>query len=426
MSIKAGRIFAIMPLLLCLIFLLIGLPAQAATEDVFSRLKDRLVQVRILEASAGTQAGVGSGFFATSNGLIVTNYHVVADLIQRPNRYRGEVVTTDGQRAPLQLIDFDVVHDLAIVQAKLPPHRAFTLHTKNPPIGMRLFSIGTPLDLGFTIVEGTYNGLLESSLYEKIHFTGSLNPGMSGGPAVLANGEVVGVNVATAGNQVSFLVPARFVQALLQRAQGQAALSATAALTRLRDQLSANQEAYMQSLISKPLATTTLGKYRVPNKLAHFIKCWGDNQAEANQRYQTVMQECSSEDNLYVSRTHTTGVIQFQHQWLSSRDLNRFQFYSAFQEQFNTNYPGIPASAEDVSTFTCHTDFVKSHGVRFKVALCLRANKRLPGLYDAVLKAATLNETRGGVLTTLVLAGVSSANALRFSQHYLESFRWNP
>ena len=413
-----------LPLMAFLLFF--SLPTPAATEDVFSRFQDRLVQIRILEASTGVQAGVGSGFFASSSGLIITNYHVISDLIQSPNHYRGEVVTTSGQRAPLQLVDFDAVHDLAVVQTTLPPHRAFDLHTTNLPIGTRLFSIGTPLDLGFTIVEGTYNGLLEASLYEKIHFTGSLNPGMSGGPALLSTGQVVGVNVATAGNQVSFLVPARFVQTLLLRARGLHVLTPKAALTQLRDQLIANQNTYMQRLINTPVTSTQLGNYRVPNKLARFIKCWGDSKTEAAQRYQQVVQECSSEDNLYVSRTHTTGVIQFQHQWLSARTLNKFQFYSVYQEQFNTNYPGIPASADDVSRYACHTDFVKSNGVRFKVALCLRANKRLPGLYDAVLKAATLNENHGGVLTTLVLAGVSINNALRFSQHYLESFRWNP
>lgn len=413
-----------LPMMAFLLFF--SLPTLAATEDVFSRFQDRLVQIRILEASTGVQAGVGSGFFASSGGLIVTNYHVISDLIQSPNHYRGEVVTTSGQRAPLQLVDFDAVHDLAVVRTTLPPHRAFDLHTTNLPIGTRLFSIGTPLDLGFTIVEGTYNGLLEASLYEKIHFTGSLNPGMSGGPALLSTGQVVGVNVATAGNQVSFLVPARFVQTLLLRARGLHVLTPKAALTQLRDQLIANQNTYMQRLINTPVTGTQLGNYRVPNKLARFIKCWGDSKTEAAQRYQQVVQECSSEDNLYVSRTHTTGVIQFQHQWLSARTLNKFQFYSVYQEQFNTNYPGIPASADDVSRYACHTDFVKSNGVRFKVALCLRANKRLPGLYDAVLKAATLNENHGGVLTTLVLAGVSINNALRFSQHYLESFRWNP
>lgn len=404
----------------------LSLASHAATEDVFSRFQDGLVQVRILEASTGTQAGIGSGFFAGENGLIVTNYHVVSDLIQRPERYRGEVVTTDGQRAQLQLVDFDAVHDLALVQASLTPHRAFELHTESLPIGMRLFSIGTPLDLGFTIVEGTYNGLLGASLYEKIHFTGSINPGMSGGPAVLANGRVVGVNVATAGNQVSFLVPAKFVQTLLERAQGRPALLAKAALAQLRDQLHANQNAYMQQLINTPLTTTPLGNYQVPGRVASFMKCWGDTNPDPKLRYNEVLQQCSSEDNLYVSRTHTTGVVHFQHQWLAGRGLNRFQFYSAYQEHFNADYPGMPASAEDVGKFSCHSGFVKTNGVRFKTALCLRANKRLPGLYDAVLKAATLNEDHRGVLTTLVLAGVSSNNALRFSRRYLESFRWNP
>ena len=416
----------LMRLLIVILFCWAALPSQAATEDVFRRFQDRLVQVRILEASTGTQAGIGSGFFASANGLIVTNYHVVADLIQRPDHYRGEIVTTDGQRAQLQIIDFDAVHDLAVVQANLPSRPAFDLLADSLPIGMRLFSIGTPLDLGFTIVEGTYNGLLEASLYEKIHFTGSINPGMSGGPTVLSDGRVVGVNVATAGNQVSFLVPAKFVQALLTRAQNLPALSPKAALAKLRDQLHANQNAYMQQLITTPIAATTLGNYRVPGKLAGFMKCWGDANTDPTKRYHEVVQQCSSDDNLYVSRTHTTGVVQFQHRWLTARGLNRFRFYSAYQDEFNASYPGMPASAEDVGKFSCHTDFVQSHGVRFKTALCLRANKRLPGLYDAVLKAATLNENQRGVLTTLVLAGVTADNALRFSRHYLDSFRWNP
>ena len=410
----------------CLLLFSIPQAIHAATEDVFRRFQDRLVQVRILEASTGIQAGVGSGFFAAPSGLIVTNYHVVADLIRQPRRYRGEVLTTEGKRAQLQLIDFDAVHDLALVKTDLPPPHPFELHPDTIPIGMRMFSIGTPLDLGFTIVEGTYNGLLASSLYEKILFTGSINPGMSGGPAVLGNGQVVGVNVATAGNQVSFLVPAKYVRALLARVHSLTPLSPEAAQLQLRNQLIANQAAYMARLIDTPLTTTRLGNYRVPGKLAAFLKCWGDARPDPENRYDEVLQECSSEDDLYVSRTQTTGVVHFQHQWLSARSLNRFRFYSLYQAQFNTNYPGLQASQEDVTKFRCHTDFVKTHGVSFKATLCLRANKRLPGLFDAVLKAATLNENHRGVQTTLVLAGVSADNALRFAQRYLESFRWAP
>ena len=50
------------------------------------------------------------------------------------------------------------------------------------PKGERIYAMGNPLDLGFTIVEGTYNGLVDKSYDERIHFSGAINPGMSGGP----------------------------------------------------------------------------------------------------------------------------------------------------------------------------------------------------------------------------------------------------
>jgi len=59
-----------------------------------------------------------------------------------------------------------------------------------------------------------------------------------------------------------------------------------------------------------------------------------------------------------------------------------------------------------------------------KTVLCLRAYRRMPGLYDMVLRAATLNSDADGVQTTLVLAGVSYENGTRFAQRYLEAFAW--
>ena len=58
--------------------------------------------------------------------------------------------------------------------------------------GARLYSIGNPHDLGISIVEGTHNGLLRHTLYPRIHFTGPINPGMSGGPTITPEGAVVG------------------------------------------------------------------------------------------------------------------------------------------------------------------------------------------------------------------------------------------
>ena len=83
-----------------------------------------------------------------------------------------------------------------------------------------MYSLGNPLDVGFAVIEGNYNGLVERSFYPQIFFAGSLSGGMSGGPALDQEGRVIGVNVARRvdGEQVSFLVPGPLASALLARA----------------------------------------------------------------------------------------------------------------------------------------------------------------------------------------------------------------
>jgi S1-C subfamily serine protease len=182
---------------LALLLLVAGAsPAVADTRAVFESIRDRVVQVRIVERSSGTRSGYGSGFLAAP-GLVVTNYHVVSRLVLTPDRYRTEVATSAGASVEGALVHFSAIHDLAVLQADVRAGSGLALEPGLPRIGTRLYSIGFPQDLGVSIVEGTYNGLQPDTLYEQIHFTGAINPGMSGGPAIQDDGRVIGVNVAT-------------------------------------------------------------------------------------------------------------------------------------------------------------------------------------------------------------------------------------
>ena len=161
-----------------------------ATHELFERIKGRVAQVRIIERRSGTRSSIGSAFFVSPEGHAITNYHVVSSIVHHPEDYTAELVREgkDSEAVPVRLVDVDVVHDLAVIQQDGPVQDWFTLAAKAPPQGTRLFAMGNPHDLGTTIVEGTYNGLVQDALYEKVHFSGAINPGMSGGPTVTGDG----------------------------------------------------------------------------------------------------------------------------------------------------------------------------------------------------------------------------------------------
>jgi serine protease Do len=177
-----------------------------------------VVKIEVVETGSAAKASIGSGFFVTAAGEVITNYHVISKLIHTPERYRAELVDARGTRSPVRVLGVDVVHDLAVLRGELRPRTHFTLAATPIAQGSRIYSLGHPEDLGLSIVEGTYNGLLSHTLHPRIHFTGAVNPGMSGGPAITDDGAVIGINVATSGDAISFLVPVERAIALVARA----------------------------------------------------------------------------------------------------------------------------------------------------------------------------------------------------------------
>ena len=399
--------------------------AEVGADNIFEQYKDRVVQIRILEAFSGAKSSVGSGFVVSPQGHIITNYHVISQLIHRPEQYRGEIIHQGNYSSPLMVLNFDAIHDLALVKSEKGPSSYFQFHTQPVRKGTRMYSLGNPWDLGKTIIEGTHSGLVKHTLYEKIHFTGSINPGMSGGPTVLSNGKVLGINVATAGNQLSFLVPAKFAKALLEQTVSGEPPGQESLMSKLRDQLLNHQDLYLMEVLSQVWETTTLGPYRVPGKIAPFIKCWGNSSRQNNQLFETVTQRCSFEDGIYLSGSQYSGTMLFTNTFISTEHLNRFRFYNLYQEFFQVAQGQIRTNEEEVGPFRCHTDFVAKKGPNLKVVFCARGYKKLPNLYDSYVMAATLDGNNRGLQTSVSLTGVSFENAKRFASKFLETISWN-
>jgi hypothetical protein len=414
--------------LLCGLGLLFGASSIAApageTERVFADYENNVLQIRILDQSSGSKSSIGSGFLAGAQGQIITNFHVVAELVHQPDQYRAEYLFENGEAGPLQLLDIDVVHDLALLRMASAPAHHLQVSAREPAKGERLFALGNPHDLGLTIVEGTYNGHLETSLYEKIHFTGSINPGMSGGPTIDRDGAVVGVNVATAGNQLSFLVPAGYVIRLLTRPRAEQEAPDFESL--IRDQLLANQQQYLDALLTEPFVSVPMDRLKVPGRLAHFLNCWGDTQKREDTLYERIFHTCSTSDDIFLSGDQASGIIRYSHELFTSQGLGAFRFFGFLEQNFKVERLRLRSDEDMVTNYACDSGFVEHNGWHGKVVFCLRAYKKLTGLYDATLMAAVFNGDRQLLQTNLVLAGVSYENAVRFPRAYLEAIQCNP
>lgn len=414
-----------------LIFLVSGfvprLGAQtmtATTQDIFKQYSEQVVKIEVVETGSAAKASIGTGFYASAAGDIVTNYHVISKLIHTPDRYRIEVFDGSGQSAQATVLGVDVVYDLTVLRTSRRPRSFLALESKPLEQGTRLYSLGHPRDLGITIVEGTYNGLLKHSLYPKVHFTGSLNPGMSGGPALTHAGRVVGVNVATEGEQISYLVPAERVVALLKRTANASTPAPAAFLPEVGKQLQTNQARYLEGLFSPATPSIAVGPYSLPTRPAEFFRCWADALRRKELPYVAVTHDCSTDDYLFVSSEQSSGIVRFYHQMLSTQELNPTQFFTLYSGQVQAGNTAVFGNEEEVTSFRCQTRNVRTQTGKVKAILCARQYVKLPGLYDAAFRVAALGSRNAGVVSTLSLSGASFENIQLLTRRYLERIQW--
>jgi S1-C subfamily serine protease len=398
--------------------------AQGDSQAVFEGFSDRVVQIRLVESGSASKSGIGSGFVASPAGHVATNYHVVSEAVQSPERYRLELVDGAGAAHPVELLAIDAHHDLAVLRSTRRFEDHFALATEPLRKGTRVFSLGNPFDLGLSIVEGTYNGLLEHSRQQRIHFTGALNPGMSGGPAVLDDGRVVGINVATAGNAVGFLVPAAALAPLLERVAAAGFAPPADFVGELRRQLLDWQQEYVTDLLSRPVQTVRLGAYEAPTRPAPHFDCWGDRESDPDGLYERLSHGCSTYDSIHLSREQTLSTLELEHHELRSTGLGALRFYRLLSQSFEENRSSLAGSKRHLTPFRCRAAFVEHGGLTFKTAFCLRRHRRLEGVYDAVFKAAAVGRPDRGLESVLVLSAVTFENAERLARRHLEAIAW--
>ena len=158
-----------------------------------------------------TQA-LGSGFVWSSDGIIVTNAHVIE------GASRITVNLSDGTQLPAQVIGVDADSDLAVLRVKTRNLVASPVGTSSDLlIGEPVIAVGNPFGLSGSVTTGVVSALGRSvpskeqgrTYTDFIQTDASINPGNSGGPLLNIEGKVIGINTAIFANAqgIGFAIP---------------------------------------------------------------------------------------------------------------------------------------------------------------------------------------------------------------------------
>ncbi len=194
--------------------------SQPPPRSGFTAIPDIVDEVLPAIVAIRTAAGQGSGVVYASEGIIVTNAHVVgeADVVT--------VVFSDGQSSEGTVVARDPVVDIALVRAdrRALPEVAFA--DDLPEVGELAIAMGSPLGFENTVTAGVVSGLhrsipgsarTTSALVDLIQTDAAISPGNSGGALVDGDGDVIGINVAYIPPQASavsigFAIPSATVE----------------------------------------------------------------------------------------------------------------------------------------------------------------------------------------------------------------------
>jgi serine protease Do len=164
------------------------------------------------------QQGLGSGFIVSSDGLVLTNNHVVEGAVTI------RIKLEDGRRFEAEVKGRDPLTDVALVKLKGSPKDLPVVKLGDSDalkVGEWVVAIGNPFGLASSVSAGILSARarnIGAGPYDDFLQTdAAINPGNSGGPLFNLRGEVVGINTAIVGggSGIGFAVPSNLVQALL-------------------------------------------------------------------------------------------------------------------------------------------------------------------------------------------------------------------
>ncbi|HNZ27987.1 MAG TPA: trypsin-like peptidase domain-containing protein [Spirochaetota bacterium] len=169
---------------------------------------------------------IGTGFFISADGYILTNHHVIADHVDP--KYEGYsavyVVTKEDPdlEIPATVVGYDKVFDIALLKISRNNAPTLTLgRSLDVNLGDKIYAIGNPIGIKNTVTSGIISNK-EISFFQlgrAFQIDAAVNPGNSGGPLIDSAGQVIGIVFAGVPQYagISFAIPFQWVSKAIPR-----------------------------------------------------------------------------------------------------------------------------------------------------------------------------------------------------------------
>lgn len=188
-----------------------------ASQDYSEIVKKMLPGIVVVYAeNDGDKSSQGSGFFVTSKGDVITNFHVVEGM-----QVFG-VKTNDGQIHQAWLRAYDKQRDMALLMTKIPSSnfKVMSLSPEIPPIGTAVFAIGAPIGLEKSVSDGLVSQVHKIRGIPFLQISCPISSGSSGGPVLNTKGEIVGMATLTltlqSSQNLNFAIPSPALKTFIE------------------------------------------------------------------------------------------------------------------------------------------------------------------------------------------------------------------
>ena len=191
--------------------------------EVIEQYGDAVVSINYIDdVFSEYSEAIGSGVVVTSDGLIITNKHVVED-----ENIGYEVIFQNGEKYPVEKIVRDKVNDLALIKISAKDKKTVRISTGDSDLklGQKVIAVGNALGFSNSVSLGIISGLkreieLDGRVIKNLIQTdAAINMGNSGGALFNSVGDLIGINTARTdyADNIGFAIPASLVTELVEK-----------------------------------------------------------------------------------------------------------------------------------------------------------------------------------------------------------------